>query len=158
LPSTFIISVFILWGAICAVQDAYTRQISNVLTFPAGLVAMLYLILTGHTLWGATPVEAGASVLLVLLLTLPGYYRNQFGAGDIKMLLVLALSLGFIPVLICFATAGAALLLWRCTGPHLCSRLPHSLTQAMPGPAQKSAGTPYAPFLFSGMLMALASA
>lgn len=156
LTSTLILFTLLLWAGVCAIVDARFRKISNLLTYPAALLALFHLAITGHTLSNANAIEAIVSALLVLLFTLPGYYRNLFGAGDIKMLLVLAFSTGLLPLLIIFATAGLALLLWRTSAPILWPHLPVKVKDQAKYLDYRSPKIAYAPFLFIGLLVALA--
>jgi prepilin peptidase CpaA len=154
--TTFVFFVLLLWAAVCAILDARTRQISNLLTYPAALLTIIYIAVTGHTLCNANLTEAVATTLLVLLLTLPGYYRNLFGAGDIKMLLVLALATGLVQLLIIFAIAGLGLLLWQISARFFWSRLPAKIQEQAVYLDYRRSKIAYAPFLFLGLIIALA--
>ena len=82
----------VIWFIACTAQDLYQRQISNFLTLGAVSLALVYLACTGHTWLGASAAEGGWALLIVLILTLPGYALNKFGAGDVKLLSALALA------------------------------------------------------------------
>lgn len=155
MPPTIEIILLLSWGAACAYRDARYKRIDNWLTFPAALLAALYLFTNGHTFFLANYVETCACLLLVLALTLPGYYRHQFGAGDIKMLLVLALATAVTPLLLIFAIAGICMLLWRYSGPYLWPLLPIQARKALSPINHGQRTIAFAPFLFSGMCVAL---
>ena len=44
------------WFAVCAFQDLTRLRVSNWLTLGGGLIALLLLLFTGHTLTGSTPL------------------------------------------------------------------------------------------------------
>lgn len=144
------------WTALCALQDIRQRRISNWLTLGGALAALLYLLLRGETLLGATPAEAFVAAGLALLLTLPGWCLGKLGAGDVKLLLGIALCshAGF--VLHCLLGAGLAYLAWallsRPLWPALSPGLQTALEQVSPARVRRY---PYAPFLFVGSLASL---
>ena len=78
--------VIVFWLALCALQDMRQRQIANVLTLGAGLLALAYLLWVGVTWIGAPASDGGWAFALALLLGLPGYALGRFGAGDVKLL------------------------------------------------------------------------
>lgn len=155
MSSSVIIFVLLLWGAACAVRDAQNKCIDNWLTYPLALLALLHLAITGYTPCNANVIEAMASVLLVLLFTLPGYYRSKIGAGDIKMLLALALATAVTPILVTFSVAALALLCWRYCRLLMWSHIPEKVKDVSSSPNYKQKTIAYAPYLFIGMLVAL---
>lgn len=155
MSSSVIIFVLLLWGAACAIRDAQNKCIDNWLTYPLALLALLHLAITGYTPCNANVIEAIASVLLVLLFTLPGYYRSMIGAGDIKMLLALALATAVTPILVTFSVAALALLCWRYCGPLVWPYVPEKIKDAFSLPNYEQKTIAYAPYLFTGMLIAL---
>lgn len=104
--------VLFIWFAACAAQDLYHRQISNLLTLGGSTLALLYLLFTGHSWLGSSAVEAGWALLIVLVLTLPGYALNKLGAGDAKLLIALALATDRLMVLGTFIGAGLSAAVW----------------------------------------------
>lgn len=82
--------------ALAAVCDFRSRRIPNQLLLLLALLGVLLVATTGTTL-STTPFSwqgLGLSLALVLGLTLPGYLAGVLGAGDVKLMLVLALLLG----------------------------------------------------------------
>ena len=59
--------VVFVWFAACSIQDLLQRHISNVLTFGAAALALLYLLWTGHTWLGASAAEGGWALLVALV-------------------------------------------------------------------------------------------
>lgn len=148
--------VVFLWLAACSVQDLIQRQIANILTFGAAALALLYLLWTGHTWLGASAAEGGWALLIVLLLTLPGYALNKLGAGDVKLLIALALATDRPTVLGTIIGAGlCAGVLWFLASkalPLVNQRVKiHSFD--MKGLASKK--HPFAPFLLGGFTLTM---
>jgi prepilin peptidase CpaA len=90
------------WAALVGYWDLRYRRIPNGLTFGAMSVGIV-----DWALAGASPLGAGGAFMaigagLALLLTLPGYFLRQLGAGDVKLLLAIALLGGTAAVLISF--------------------------------------------------------
>lgn len=144
------------WTALCALQDLKQRRISNWLTLGGAAAALLYLLLRGETLLGAPPAEGFAAAGLALLLSLPGWWLGKLGAGDVKLLLGIALCSHTLFTLYCLAGAGLAYLAWailsRPLWPLLPTTLRTTLVQVAPERARRY---PFAPFLFVGSLASL---
>lgn len=113
----------LVWALVIGGWDLSRRRVPNVLTFGAAAVAATWLVLTG-----ASPLGAGLGSVLyglgfALLVTLPGYLARKLGAGDVKLLLAIALLGGVVPTLVSFVigalVAGAAALLWLMFGHRL---------------------------------------
>ena len=152
----FNLVLLIIWFVACSAQDLYQRQISNFLTLGAFSLALVYLIFTGHTWLGATAAEGGWALLIVLLLTLPGYALNKFGAGDVKLLSVLALATDRLMVLGTLIGAG----LWVVIAWVIASKILPLLNQPLKLPAIQLTGEPskklpFAPFLLGGFILTL---
>lgn len=143
--------VLFMWLAACAIQDLYQRQIANTLTLGGTGLALLYLLWNGHTWLGAPASEGGLALLIVLLLTLPGYALNKFGAGDVKLLIALALATDRLTVLGTFIGAGVCLLTWTLFAskifPLIYQRVTPSETPPLDAAPKKA---PFAPFLLAG--------
>lgn len=146
-----------LWGLLCALQDARSRRISNGLTFGMLAVAAAVLWHSGASLTGASASAAGLACGLGLALTLPGYITGRMGAGDVKLMAALGLATGPLQVLLCFAAAAPGMLLWVLAGRRLWPRLSGAVQTrlAMLDPANRQS-MPYAPFFFPGLLAGLA--
>ena len=146
----------LIWGLLCALQDARQRRISNWLTLGLGVVALSYLMLTGHSFTGVTPGTVMLGLLLALLLSLPGYIGGRMGAGDVKLLAALALASSPLHVLGTVAGAAVAMLTWALAGPFIWRRLSPSSRHhlAMMDPANRNR-LPYAPFFFCGLLASI---
>jgi len=146
----------IAWLAMCAIQDARQRQISNVLTIGVIVLALMYLLITGETWLGAAASEGAVALLLSLLLTLPGYLLGKLGAADLKLLAALALATDRLFLLGTFIGAGLTLLVWvyvrqkifTLENQELAAPNIHSNTKM-------SDKHPFAPFLLAGFLMTL---
>lgn len=144
----------LLWFAVCADQDARRRRVSNVLTLGAGLLVLVYLLINGNSWLGAPMPQAGWALLLTLVLTLPGYALGRLGAGDVKLLVALALASDQPHVLGTFIGAGVASMVWllarqkvwRHAGQWVTNHYPHFAPQA-------SNKQPFVPFLFIGFLL-----
>ncbi|AYF89893.1 prepilin peptidase [Pseudomonas sp. JS3066] len=145
----------LFWIALCALQDIRQRRISNWLTFGGSAVALLYLLLRGETLLGATPSQALAAAGLALLLTLPGWWLGKLGAADVKLLVGIALCSNSLFTLYCLVGAGLAYLSWATLSRPLWPALPTSFRQTLAQIAPERVHRyPYGPFLFAGSLMA----
>lgn len=131
----------LVWLVLCAGQDAWERQISNVLTLGVAACALAWLLATGHSWLGAQGSDAALAFFIVLLLTLPGYMLGQFGAGDVKLLGALALATSLDHVLGTFIGAGVVLVAWQL------------LRRKVRQPGEKK---PFAPFLLAGFTLSLA--
>ncbi|AOE87647.1 prepilin peptidase [Pseudomonas sp. TCU-HL1] len=144
------------WTALCALQDLQQRRISNGLTLGGTALALLYLLVRGETLLGASPAEGFSAAGLALLLTLPGWWLGKLGAGDVKLLLGIALCSHPPFVLYCLIGAGAAYLAWALLSRPLWPALPTGLRTLLQQVAPEHVRRyPFAPFLFAGSLLAL---
>lgn len=112
------------------VTDLSVRRIPNILSLGAMAVALGVLAYSGHSLLGATWPSMLMGVVLALALTLPGYFAHWLGAGDIKLLVAIALLSGWETVLISFAVGAllgglvvlALMMVARYSGQSLSSR------------------------------------
>ncbi|WP_116474258.1 prepilin peptidase [Zobellella maritima] len=145
----------VVWAGICALQDASQKRIANSLTFPCMAVALGYLLIRGETLTGASPSQAITAISVVFLLLLPGYMLGRTGAGDIKMMLGLALASDALHVLICIVIAGVGVGIWALLSARVWSFIPVNMKTFMQYMAPGgNDGIPYAPFLFLGFCFA----
>ncbi|MFJ3467272.1 prepilin peptidase [Pseudomonas sp. NPDC090201] len=144
----------LIWFAVCADQDARSRRVSNWLTFGGALFALIYLLSTGTSWLGVPMAQTGWGVAVALLLTLPGYALNRLGAGDVKLLVALALASGHLYILGTFIGAGVASLAWllarQKAWPLLAQGLSNRYSRMAP---QASSKQPFVPFLFAGFLV-----
>jgi prepilin peptidase CpaA len=141
------------WLVLCAAQDIRQRHIANLLTLGAALLALLYLLWTGSTWWGATPAQGGWALLLALLLTLPGYALGRMGAGDVKLLAALGLATDQLHLLGTLIGAGATSLLWMLIAPRIWPFMGQGLKQSLRHlDPQQSKNCAFAPFILLGML------
>jgi len=148
--------VVFIWFAACAIQDFIQRQIANSLTVGAALLALLYLLWTGHTWLGASASEGGWALVIALVLTLPGYALNKLGAGDVKLLIALALATDRQMLLGTFIGAGLSAGLWFWLAPKVLSSLNQRLTSApVQSVTQASKKLPFAPFLLCGFSLTI---
>lgn len=146
--------LLLAWAALCAVGDARYKRIDNRLVLVGAVVSILSLLVWQRSLTGATPGETLLSCALALLFALPGYWTRRFGAGDVKLLLVLALASDSMYLLFSLAGATLGIVLWLLTAPALWPRLPPAWHRAMPMLAPPAKVLPYAPFVLFGMLLA----
>lgn len=145
----------LLWSALCAVQDARQGRISLWLLYSAIAVAGLHLFLFGHSLLGGSVADVAVAVLLALVLTLPGYVRRQFGGGDVKILLALALAGTTLFTLLVFAVSAVTLALWAAARPRLWPRLPGPVQERLAALGPDRSKLAYAPFLLLAVITAL---
>ncbi|KPA92649.1 MULTISPECIES: A24 family peptidase [Pseudomonas] len=145
--------ILLLWFTLCAAQDLRQREIANSLTLGGSALALFYLLWSGTTWLGASAEQGGWAFLLALLLTLPGYVTARLGAGDVKLLIALALASDSRYLLGTVIGAGVASLLWLWLGPRLWPLLGKPLKRMLhnlePGTSDKQ---PFAPFLWVGLL------
>lgn len=146
--------LLLVWAALCAAGDARYKRIDNRLVLIGAVAAMLSLLVWQRSLTGATPGETLLSCALALLFALPGYWMRRLGAGDVKLLLVLALATDSLYLLFSVAGATLGIVLWLVAAPALWSRLPPAWQHAMPMLAPPARVLPYAPFVLFGMLLA----
>ena len=148
--------VLLIWLAVCAVQDARHRRIANALTFGAGALALIYLLVTGTTWLGAEAQQGLWAGVIALVLTLPGYFMGRMGAGDVKLMTAMGLATNGLFILCAFIGAGVASLLWLLVAPrvwlHMSQRLREHLRYMEPGTSKK---LPFAPFVLLGVLASI---
>ena len=144
-----------VWLALCAVQDTRQRQIANRLTLGGFLLALVYLVWSGSTWLGATPVEGAWAFALALVFTLPGYALGRLGAADVKLLATLGLASNCAYLLGTFIGAGLASAVWLLLAPKLWPLMNQGLRDTLEylGPHQ-SKKQPFAPFLLIGFTLA----
>lgn len=142
----------LVWGIICATQDMRSKKISNKLTLGLFTVALVYLLMTGHSLTQSTTEQAIMGLVFAIALSLPGYITGKMGAADVKMLCAIGLATQGHYVLICVIGAAVSLVIWSLMKP-LWLKLPKIVHKTFPlmNPTTGKP-LPYAPFLFIGML------
>lgn len=144
--------LLIVWGVLCALQDARKGQIEHWLIYPALAFTAGWVIFRGESLLGASGLDALVALLLTLALTLPGYARGHFGAADVRMLLVVALAGGTLFVLLSIAIAALFLFLWSLTVPQFWRSLPEGLSSHIAALAPGRGRLAYGPFLLLALL------
>lgn len=151
------LAVVLLWFVACSIQDLLQRHISNLLTVGGAALAFLYMLWSGHTLLGASAAEGGWALLIALLLTLPGYALNKLGAGDVKLLMALALATDRPTILGTVIGAGIfSGLCWFFASKILPSINQRVKTLSFSKDAPLSIKLPFAPFLFAGFALTVA--
>ena len=151
------LAVVLLWFVACSIQDLLQRHISNLLTVGGAALAFLYMLWSGHTLLGASAAEGGWALLIALLLTLPGYALNKLGAGDVKLLMALALATDRPTILGTVIGAGICSgLCWFFASKILPSINQRVKTLSFSKDAPLSIKLPFAPFLFAGFAVTVA--
>lgn len=150
------LTLLMLWFAACADQDARCKRVSNLLTLGGGLFALSYLLINGTGWLGATMPDTAGALLLTLLLTLPGYALRRLGAGDVKLLMALALASNLVYVLGTLIGAGLAIVLWlvmrQIVWSHTSQWLKRRYSYLAPNASTKP---PFVPFLLTGFLLAV---
>lgn len=147
----------LLWFAACADQDARCRRVSNVSTLGAGLIALSYLLINGSSWLGAPMAQAWWALLTTLALTLPGYAVRRLGAGDVKLLVTLALASDPLHMLGTFVGAGVASAGWLLVRQKVWPHAGQWFRRRYPALApEASSKQPFVPFLFLGFLAAVA--
>jgi prepilin peptidase CpaA len=144
----------LVWFAVCADQDARRRRVSNWLTFGGALLALAWLLINGNSWLGAPMEQTWWGLAVALLLTLPGYALNRLGAGDVKLLVALALASDLMCVLGTFIGAGVSSLIWllgrQKFWPLLTQGLRNRYPNLAPGASNKQ---PFVPFLLIGFVV-----
>lgn len=78
--------LLIAWGCSCALSDCRYRRIPNSLTIGAALIAVVYLLIEGHSILGASTLSALTAGVGAILVFAPFLWSGWLGAGDIKMM------------------------------------------------------------------------
>lgn len=98
--------IVVAWCLGICISDLTRRRIPNFMSFGAILLAVGYLLITGHAVLGASWQSALLGASLGLLLTVPGYLVGQLGAGDVKLIFAIGLLGGWYMTLFTFVVAG----------------------------------------------------
>lgn len=110
----------VVWALAIGGWDVFRRRIPNALTFAAALAAAASLAFRGASPLGADSASVLAGGGAALLFTLPGYLMRKLGAGDVKLLLAVALLGGLAATLISFVVGalitGAVAVAWILLG------------------------------------------
>ncbi|MBS1188260.1 MAG: Peptidase prepilin type [Rhodocyclaceae bacterium] len=111
----------VLWAFAVGYWDIRYRRVPNVLTGGAALAALASLAVTGVSPLGVDGLSMLAGAALALVVTVPGFLVRQLGAGDVKLLVAIALLGGAAATVVSFAigalTSLAALGAWVSLGP-----------------------------------------
>ena len=150
------LAVVLLWFVACSIQDLLQRHISNFLTLGGAALALLYLLWTGHTWLGASAAEGGWALLIALVLTLPGYALNKLGAGDVKLLMALALATDRPTILGTLIGAGVCTGIWWLFASKILPSVNQRLKIYSFGmKVSTSKKLPFAPFLLGGFTLTM---
>jgi prepilin peptidase CpaA len=87
--------LLLAWAAAIAYSDLRSRRIPNVMSLGAWLAALTVLVLTGCSVLGYGWQDVMRATGLAFALTLPAYALKWLGAGDVKMLVAIALMTSF---------------------------------------------------------------
>ncbi len=98
-------SIVAIWCLSVGLTDLYARRLPNTLTLGICCIALAWLFVTGYTLLNASWQSALYAALISQLLTLPAYAARILGAGDVKLLLAIALIAGKDLTLLTFVIA-----------------------------------------------------
>ncbi len=108
--------LLLAWSAAIAYADLRYRRIPNLLSLGAWLLAAAVLAASGHSVLGHAWQEAVKAAGLALILTVPAYALRWLGAGDVKMLIAIALmtslDLTLHTVLLAALAGGAIGIVW----------------------------------------------
>lgn len=96
-------ALLLCWLLAVAWMDARFRRIPNVLSLGACALGATVLLVQHHTVLGGDWVSALQGLAAALALTLPGYALRKLGAGDVKLLMAMALMSDLTSVLATFA-------------------------------------------------------
>lgn len=97
--------IVVAWCLSTGLTDLYARRIPNILTLGACLIAICYLLVTGHALLGSNWQSVLIGTVVSQLFTLPAFAARILGAGDAKLLLAIALIGGWYLTLLAFVIA-----------------------------------------------------
>src|SRR5690554_1729448 len=149
-------TLLLCWLALCSLIDIRTRKIPNWLIAPVFLYSIFYLVMHQHSLLGYHWLDSIIALLLALLLTIPGYAKNQFGVGDVKLLMSLALASSTLTILYTIAGTALSLIVWTISQTLLKQRQANITSTALQKTILKNdSKLPYAPFVFLGFLASL---
>lgn len=113
--------IAVIWSVAIASMDVAQRRVPNALTFGAMLLAVIAFFWTGLSPLGAGGASMLIGATLSLVLTLPGYLTHKLGAGDVKLLLAIALLGGTAAVLTSFVVGTLTIVVvavcWVWLGP-----------------------------------------
>lgn len=118
----------VVWSVAVVGMDIVMLRVPNSLTFGATLLALIAFFWTGLSPLGAGGTSMLIGTTLSLVLTLPGYLTHKLGAGDVKLLLAIALLGGTAAVLTSFVVGtliiGVVAVCWMWLGPWFGFRYP----------------------------------
>jgi len=92
----------LLWAFALGYWDLRHRRLPNALTFAAALAGLGSWAILGASPLGASGMSMLAGSGIALLLTVPGYLLHKLGAGDVKLLVAVALLGGVAATLVSF--------------------------------------------------------
>lgn len=98
--------IVVAWALGITLSDALWRRIPNLFSLGAITGGLIYLVYAEHAVLSASWLDVFLGLLLALLLTLPAYLMRWLGAGDVKLLLAIAVLGGWKVVLSSFVVAG----------------------------------------------------
>ena len=97
--------IVIGWCLGVTLTDLSAKRIPNILTLGMCLLAICWLLVSRHSMLDASWQSAAQGAAISLLLTLPAYAARLLGAGDVKLLLAIALISGWYFTLFAFVVA-----------------------------------------------------
>lgn len=152
------------WALVIGAWDLSRRRIPNTLSLGAWPVAVLPLVLAGQT-WLGTPWQPALwTTAAACAVSLPAYALGKLGAGDVKLMVAMALLTSPMVFAVSYAVAGLlavallALHAARLQGsllPH--PRLERLAVQLLNNPQSPEAGVkmPFGTLLCAGLIVAL---
>jgi Flp pilus assembly protein protease CpaA len=92
----------VAWASALIYFDLGYRRLPNGLIFGAVVCALIYFLIFGRSLLGASNSQVAMGVVVGLLLTVPGYLLKGLGAGDVKLMVAIACLGGLNSVVVSF--------------------------------------------------------
>jgi Flp pilus assembly protein protease CpaA len=139
--------IVIAWCLGVTLADMRARRIPNLMSLGMCLIAIVCLLVTGHTLLNASMHSALLAAAIALLLTLPAYAARLLGAGDVKLLLAIALVSGSDFTLFAFVIAAVLTV--------IAAAIYLSLTRLRTPPTTRTRWLPFGAALSVGLLLAM---
>ncbi|KAA0874084.1 prepilin peptidase [Nitrincola tapanii] len=140
-------SLLLVWLGLCAGLDYRSRRLPNLLILLGASLAIGSFVLTGASLMGGSTQQMLWGVLAILGILLPGFLRGVLGAGDVKLLAVVALSSHLVFSLYTLILAGFLMFCWVCVFRFLPQTWPWGYLR-LEAKASLKSKLAYAPFVF----------
>ena len=140
-------TLVVVWCLIVISFDLHQRRIPNALALGACVTALVHVLLTGHTVLGASWQSMLMGVGIGLILTLPAYALRLLGGGDVKLMLALALMGSWYFTMLAFVMATMLAILFVLTH--------HFLAHLRSGSRKPKRWIPYGAAFSAGLVCAI---